>query len=82
MWLWWLANLVGLFVVIPLIVLLGNRVVRPAREIQAYSDDILEHGVLLTVNLVPVTALVDTDAHVEEVTTQAVRYLTALRQLA
>ena len=81
MWLWWVGNVVGLVVVIPLILLLANRVVRPGLEIQAYSDDILEHGVLLTENLVPVSGLVDTDAHVEEVTGEAVRYLTALRRL-
>ncbi len=81
MWLWWLANLVGLVIVIPLVILLANRVVRPGLEIQAYSDDILEHGVLLTENLVPVSKLVDTDAKVAKVTGEAVRYVTALRRL-
>ena len=81
MWLWWLANLVGLVIVIPLVILLANRVVRPGLEIEAYSDDILEHGVLLTENLVPVSKLVDTDAKVAEVTGEAVRYVTALRRL-
>lgn len=81
MWLWWVANVMGLAIVIPLVILLANRVVRPGIEIQEYSDDILEHGVLLTENLVPVSALVDTDAHVEEVTGEAVRYVTSLRRL-
>jgi hypothetical protein len=64
---------------VPLVVLLANRVIRPAVEIQAYSDDILEHGVLLTENLVPVPALIDTDARIVDITGEAVRYVTALR---
>lgn len=81
MWLWWVANGVGLVIVIPLILLLANRVVRPAVEISAYADDILEHGVMLTENLVPVPALADTDAQIEGITGEAVRYVTALRRL-
>lgn len=81
MWLWWVANVIGLVVVIPLVILLANRVVRPAVEIQAYTDDILEHGVLLTENLVPLPALADSDAHIETITGEAVRYVTALRRL-
>ena len=79
MWLWWVANALILLVVVPLVVLLANRVIRPAIEIQAYSDDILEHGVLLTANLVPVPALIDTDAKIVDITGEAVRYVTALR---
>ena len=40
--LWWIANAVILFVVVPLVILLANRVIRPAGEIQAYADDVLE----------------------------------------
>ena len=68
MLLWWIANALILFVVVPVVVLLANRVIRPAVEIQAYSDDILEHGVNLTEHLVPVPALVDTDASIGEIT--------------
>ena len=46
MWLWWIANIVLLVVVVPVVLLLANRVIRPAVEIQRYADDILEHGVL------------------------------------
>ena len=58
--LWWVANVLLLFVVTPLILLLGNRVLRPAVEIQRYAGDILEHGVLLSENLDPVPAIADT----------------------
>ena len=81
MWLWWLANALILLVVVPLVVLLANRVIRPAVEIQAYSDDILEHGVNLTANVAPVPALVETDATVGDITGEAVRYVTALRRM-
>lgn len=76
--LWWIANVLALLVVVPVVVLLANRVVRPAVEIQRYADDILEHGVGLTQNLEPVPALLDTRVLVAEVTANAVRYVTAL----
>ena len=78
---WWLANAVALLVVVPVVILLANRVVRPAVEIQRYADDILEHGVGLTVNLEPVPALLDTQSLVGEITGHAVRYVTALRPI-
>ena len=79
--LWWIANVLALLVVVPLVVLLANRVVRPAVEIQRYADDILEHGVGLSKNLEPVPALLDTRAIVTEVTNNAVRYVTALQPI-
>ena len=81
MWLWWLANAIILLVVVPLVILLANRVIRPAVEIQAYSDDILEYGVKLTENLVPVPALIETDQTIGAITGEAVRYVTALRRM-
>ncbi len=81
MWLWWLANVVGLLIVIPLVIVLANRVVRPALEIQAYSDDILENGLALSEDLVPVPALAQTDELVGEITGEAVRYLSGVRRL-
>jgi hypothetical protein len=56
--LWWIGNLLLLAVVIPVVLLLLNRVVRPAREIKDYADDVLDHGVKLTGTLdcVPVLA--------------------------
>lgn len=79
--LWWIANAIILFAVVPLVVFLANRVIRPAVEIQTYSDDVLEHGVKLTGHLVPVPALIDTDAHIGDITGEAVRYVTALRRM-
>ena len=78
MWLVWIANAVLLFVIAPLVVLWGNRVLRPAREISRYADDILEHGVGLAANVGPVPALIDTAALVGVAKGHAVRYVTAL----
>jgi len=78
---WWVGNVILLAVVIPLVILLANRVVRPAIEIRRYADDILEHGVGLTGNLDPVPALVDTRRMVEEVKAGVVRYGGALDQI-
>ena len=79
--LWWLANAIILLAVVPLVLLLANRVIRPALEIQEYADAVLEHGVKLTGHLVPVPALVDTDNLIGDVTGEAVRYVTALRKM-
>ena len=79
--LWWIANAIILLVVVPLVVFLANRVIRPALEIQEYADDVLEHGVKLTEHLVPVPALVETDRLIAGVTDEAVRYVTALRKM-
>jgi hypothetical protein len=46
--LWWLGNIVLILVVAPVVLLMLNRVLRPAKEIYAYADDILDHGVKLT----------------------------------
>lgn len=77
--LWWIANAVALLVVIPLVILLANRVIRAGTEIAEYADDILEHGVGLSGNLDPVPALLDTKDLVATATGHAVRYVTALQ---
>lgn len=79
--LWWIANAIILLVVVPLVLLLANRVIRPALEIQEYADDVLEHGVKLTGHLVPVPALIDTNDLISGVTEESVRYVTALRRM-
>ena len=46
--LWWLANIILIFVVAPVCLLFLNRVLRPIFEIKRYVDDVLDHGVKLT----------------------------------
>lgn len=81
MWLLWLANALLLLLVVPLILLLANRVIRPAVEISRYADDILEHGVGIAANLDPVPALIDTRDLVTVAKGHAVRYVVALGPL-
>lgn len=76
MWLWWIGN-VALLALVPVVLLLANRVIRPASEIERYAEDILEHGVNLTANLAPVPAIADTRDLVSAAKGLAVRYLTA-----
>lgn len=77
----WVASVVGLLVVAPLVVLLATSVIRAALESARYTDDILEHGVGITVALEPVPELLNTRERVAEVTANAVEYVGALRRL-
>lgn len=79
--LWWLANVVALLVVVPLVLFLANRIMREGAEINAYADDILQHGVGLSANLVPVPALAETAQLVGVAKGHAVRYVAALDRL-
>lgn len=81
MWLLWVANALLLFVIVPVVLLLANRVIRPAVEIQRYAEDILEHGVGLTENLVPVPAVADTRDLVSSAKDLAVGYVNAAAPL-
>ncbi len=77
----WIVSAVGLLVVAPLVIVLANNVIRPALECARYADDILEHGVGITIAVEPVPALASTRELVGDVTTNAVGYVTALRRL-
>jgi integral membrane sensor domain MASE1 len=76
--LWWIANAIGLFVVIPLVLLLSSRVLKVATQISHYADDILEHGVGITAALEPLPALNETAALARTATGHAVAYVTVL----
>jgi hypothetical protein len=79
--LWWLA-LVGFYlVVVPVVVLIANRVVIALREIRNYAADILEHGIGLAGNLDPVPELGTTREVVGRVTEGMGRYAAALDRL-
>ncbi len=77
----WVASAVGLLVVAPLVILLATAVIRPGLECARYADDILVHGVGITVALEPVPALLVTRERVGDVTQNAVSYVGALRRL-
>jgi hypothetical protein len=58
-WLW-VGDAVLIFVVIPFVLMMLNKVLRPAMEIKKYADDVLQHGVGLTGTLDAVPKLVET----------------------
>lgn len=79
--LWWIGNLVLLFVVAPVCILMLNRVLRPAKEIYAYADDILDHGVKLTGTLDSVPKLFRTRELTSAARQSAGRYGAALSRI-
>ncbi len=79
--LWWIANLLLLFVVAPVCLALLNKLLRPAQEIKAYADDILEHGVGITSELDAVPKLVETKNLTGQARDGVRRYGAALQRL-
>jgi hypothetical protein len=79
--LWWIANVLVLVAVVPLVVVLAHRVITAAQEISEYAEDILEHGVGITKALEPLPALSDTNELVGVATGHAVEYVTALDRI-
>ncbi|HEY6423646.1 MAG TPA: hypothetical protein VIY28_10460 [Pseudonocardiaceae bacterium] len=76
MLLWWIGDLALLFVVLPIVVVLMNRIVTPVDRIRATVDDILKNGVILTGELDNVANLLaETDSTVNEVAIGATRYV-------
>ena len=79
--LWWIANAVLILVVAPVVVWLANKLLRPAREILAYSNDILEHGHALTGTLDALPALDRTRQLASSANQGVSRYGAALQRL-
>lgn len=74
--LWWIGNLILLFVVLPIVAVLMQRIVTPVNRIRVTVDDILYNGVILTEELDNVPALLaETDSTVKEVSIGATRYV-------
>lgn len=82
MTLWWIGNVLLLVAVLPVVIFLLNRVLGAVERIRAASDDILTHGVELTVALENVpAALAETDETVRQVAVGATRYAGSVAQL-
>jgi len=79
--LWWLGNIVLILVVAPVCLLFLNRVLRPAKEIYTYADDILDHGVKLTGTLDSVPKLYTTRDLTAAAKQSAGRYGAALQRI-
>jgi hypothetical protein len=74
--LWWIGDLILLFVVLPIVFVLMNRIVAPVNRIRESVDDILHNGVLLTGELDNVPELLAvTDSAVKEISIGATRYV-------
>ena len=73
--LWWIGNALLLFVVLPVVIALLNRVLAAVERIRDAADDILAGGVELIGELDDVPALLErTDATVSQVAVGATRY--------
>ncbi|MCW2644440.1 MAG: hypothetical protein QOF87_311 [Pseudonocardiales bacterium] len=80
--LWWIGNAILLFVVVPVLVALLNRVLAALERIRAATDDILSGGVALTGELDNVPELLaTTDRTVRDVAVGATRYAGSVARL-
>ena len=79
--LWWIANVVLILVVAPVVVKLANNLLRPAMEIRRYANDILEHGVNVTGELDAVPMLEQTRQLSEVARDAVLRYKSAVQRL-
>ncbi len=78
---WWIGNLLLIGVVIPVVLLLANRVLRPTMEIKAYADDVIDHIVQVNRELDAIPALQKTSELTSTARRSAERYAAALAQL-
>ncbi len=79
--LWWIANVVLILVIAPVVVYLANKLLRPAREILDYSNDILEHGLALAGTLNALPALERTRQLTSQANQRVGRYAAALQRI-
>ncbi|MFP5319269.1 MAG: hypothetical protein ACLGI2_13390 [Acidimicrobiia bacterium] len=77
---WWIGNIL-LFAAVPIVIYFLNKVWRPIKEIDAYVQDILEHGVLLTATLDCVPNLIRTCELTGAARLNVTRYGLALARL-
>ena len=79
---WWIGNAILLFVVLPVVIFLVNRVLAAVERIRGATDDILSGGVALVGELTGVPeAVAVTDTTVKEVSVGAVRYAGSVAKL-
>ena len=80
--LWWIANVILLVVILPVVIYLLNRVLAALERIRAASDDILAGGIALIGQLECVPdGLAETDKTIEAVKVGAVRYAGSVAKL-
>ena len=81
MTLWWIGNIIFLFVIIPVVVVILGTVLAPTKEIGIYAADILEHGGQFPGHLDALQELGTTRDLVRQITPEVERYVRALDQI-
>jgi hypothetical protein len=80
--LWWIGNAVLLFVILPVVIALLNRVLAAVERIRGATDEILTGGVALAGQLECVPdGLATTDETIRAVTVGATRYAGSVARL-
>ena len=79
--LWWIANLVFLLVIVPVVVAILMNLLRPIQEIRSYADDIAEHGGLFGPHLEATAELVKTRDLVKQVNQGVIAYIAAIDKI-
>jgi len=80
--LWWIANVILLVVILPVVIALLNRVLAALERIRGATDEILAGGVALIGELDGLPDLLaTTDKTIQEVSVGAVRYAGSVAKL-
>lgn len=79
--LWWIANILLIAVVFPVVAALLRDVLTATKEIDAYAKDALEHGVLLIAQLDTLDELETTEQATQRINSGVQRYCQALQKL-
>jgi hypothetical protein len=78
---WWIGVLLLYLAVIPVVLLLAQRLLQRVLEIRRYAADVLEHGIGVTKNLEPVPLLAETRDLVKRVGAGLGTYVQAVSRL-
>jgi hypothetical protein len=82
MTLWWIGAIALIVVVLPVVLVLLNRILAAVERIRLAANSILRDGVALNDGLEPVAGLLaETDTTIKEVQVGAVRYAGSVQKL-
>jgi hypothetical protein len=81
MTLWWIGNAIFLLVVVPVVVLILQSVLEPAKQIEHYADDIKRHGGQFGPHLRSLQGLNRTRDLVRQVSADVDRYARAIDRI-
>ena len=78
---WYIGEALTVLLVLPVVVILLHRLLKPVKEIKAHTDQILVHAAGLSGNLVAVPKLIRTKQLTETALGGVARYGAALEKL-